>query len=260
MQRQAMLAKPAESGPLQIGFGAHPAALGADLPLLILGPCVIESEAHTLFMAEKIASIKKDLGINIVFKASFDKALSYMGFNEKDAMLGKPVDYVFIGSCTNGRIEDFRAFASVVKGRKKADNVTAWIVPGSHQVEKQIREEGIYDILTEAGFQLRQPGCSACLAMNDDKIPAGKYAVSTSNRNFEARDNALPTSGLASRRSRSRSAGRQCASSQDWKPGTAAGDPAYSAAFRRDQVKVWALAALLPFLITGGFKAFTALS
>jgi len=120
-------------------------------------------------------------------KASFDKALAYMGFNEQEQMLGKPVDYVFIGSCTNGRIEDFRAFATVVKGRKKSDNVTAWIVPGSHQVEKQIREEGIYDILTEAGFQLRQPGCSACLAMNDDKIPAGKYAVSTSNRNFEGR-------------------------------------------------------------------------
>lgn len=120
-------------------------------------------------------------------KASFDKALAYMGFHEKEAMLGKPVDYVFIGSCTNGRIEDFRAFASVVKGRKKAENVTAWIVPGSHQVESQIKEEGIYDILTEAGFQLRQPGCSACLAMNDDKIPTGKYAVSTSNRNFEGR-------------------------------------------------------------------------
>ncbi|MFT4023569.1 MAG: aconitase family protein [Flavihumibacter sp.] len=97
------------------------------------------------------------------------------------------VDYVFIGSCTNGRIEDFRAFASIVKGRKKAEHVTAWIVPGSHIVEQQIKEEGILDILTEAGFQLRQPGCSACLAMNDDKIPAGKYAVSTSNRNFEGR-------------------------------------------------------------------------
>jgi len=120
-------------------------------------------------------------------KASYDKSLNYMGFHEEEAMLGKKVDYVFIGSCTNGRIEDFRAFASIVKGRKKADTVTAWIVPGSHIVEQQIREEGIYDILTEAGFQLRQPGCSACLAMNDDKIPAGKYAVSTSNRNFEGR-------------------------------------------------------------------------
>jgi 3-isopropylmalate/(R)-2-methylmalate dehydratase large subunit len=94
---------------------------------------------------------------------------------------------VFIGSCTNGRIEDFRAFASIIKGRKKADHVTAWVVPGSHVVEAQIHAEGIYDILTEAGFALRQPGCSACLAMNDDKIPAGKYAVSTSNRNFEGR-------------------------------------------------------------------------
>lgn len=120
-------------------------------------------------------------------KASFEKSLNYMGFHENESMLGKKIDYVFIGSCTNGRIEDFRAFASVVKGRKKADHVTAWIVPGSHVVESQIREEGILDILNEAGFELRQPGCSACLAMNDDKIPAGKYAVSTSNRNFEGR-------------------------------------------------------------------------
>jgi len=120
-------------------------------------------------------------------KASYDKALNYMGFEENESMLGKKIDYVFIGSCTNGRIEDFRAFASIVKGRKKADHVTAWIVPGSHIVEKQIKEEGIYDILSDAGFELRQPGCSACLAMNDDKIPAGKYAVSTSNRNFEGR-------------------------------------------------------------------------
>ncbi len=119
--------------------------------------------------------------------SSYEKALNYMGFHEEDAMIGKKVDYVFIGSCTNGRIEDFRAFASVVKGRKKADSVTAWIVPGSHIVERQIKEEGILDILTEAGFELRQPGCSACLAMNDDKVPKGKYAVSTSNRNFEGR-------------------------------------------------------------------------
>jgi 3-isopropylmalate/(R)-2-methylmalate dehydratase large subunit len=120
-------------------------------------------------------------------KATYDKSLNYMGFHENESMLGKKIDYVFIGSCTNGRIEDFRAFASIVKGRKKADNVTAWVVPGSHIVEAQIKEEGILDILTEAGFELRQPGCSACLAMNDDKIPAGKYAVSTSNRNFEGR-------------------------------------------------------------------------
>lgn len=131
-------------------------------------------------------------------KASFDKSLAYMDFHEADNMIGKKVDYVFIGSCTNGRIEDFRAFASIVKGRKKADHVTAWIVPGSHIVEAQIKEEGILDILTEAGFQLRQPGCSACLAMNDDKIPAGKYAVSTSNRNFEGRQGPGARTMLAS--------------------------------------------------------------
>ncbi|HUP12855.1 MAG TPA: 3-isopropylmalate dehydratase large subunit [Niastella sp.] len=131
-------------------------------------------------------------------KATFDKSLAYMDFHEADNMIGKKVDYVFIGSCTNGRIEDFRAFASIVKGRKKADHVTAWIVPGSHIVEAQIKEEGILDILTEAGFQLRQPGCSACLAMNDDKIPAGKYAVSTSNRNFEGRQGPGARTMLAS--------------------------------------------------------------
>lgn len=120
-------------------------------------------------------------------EASYKKSLAYMGFAENEAIIGKHVDYVFMGSCTNGRIEDFRAFASIVKGRKKADNITAWLVPGSHIVESQIKEEGILDILNEAGFALRQPGCSACLAMNDDKVPAGKYAVSTSNRNFEGR-------------------------------------------------------------------------
>jgi 3-isopropylmalate/(R)-2-methylmalate dehydratase large subunit len=131
-------------------------------------------------------------------KASYEKSLDYMGFHEKDSMLGKKVDYVFIGSCTNGRIEDFRAFASIIKGKKKADHVIAWVVPGSHIVEQQIKEEGILDILTEAGFQLRQPGCSACLAMNDDKIPAGKYAVSTSNRNFEGRQGPGARTMLAS--------------------------------------------------------------
>ena len=131
-------------------------------------------------------------------KASFGKSLEYMGFHEAENMLGKKVDYVFIGSCTNGRIEDFRAFASIVKGRKKADHVTAWVVPGSHIVEQQIKEEGILDILTAAGFELRQPGCSACLAMNDDKIPAGKYAVSTSNRNFEGRQGPGARTMLAS--------------------------------------------------------------
>lgn len=120
-------------------------------------------------------------------KITFEKALNYMGFKPGEKLLGKPIDYVFLGSCTNGRIEDFRVFANYVRGKKKADNVTAWLVPGSWQVRKQIEAEGLDKILEEAGFELRQPGCSACLAMNDDKIPAGKYAVSTSNRNFEGR-------------------------------------------------------------------------
>lgn len=130
--------------------------------------------------------------------ASYTKSLNYMGFNEGDSMMGKKVDYVFIGSCTNGRIEDFRAFTSIVKGKKKADHITAWLVPGSHIVEAQIKEEGLLDILNKAGFTLRQPGCSACLAMNDDKIPAGKYAVSTSNRNFEGRQGPGSRTMLAS--------------------------------------------------------------
>ncbi len=120
-------------------------------------------------------------------KASFQKSLKYMGFEPGESLIGKTVDYVFLGACTNGRIEDFRAFASLVKGRKKADNVIAWLVPGSWKVDKQIREEGIDKIVEAAGFAIRQPGCSACLAMNDDKIPAGKLSVSTSNRNFEGR-------------------------------------------------------------------------
>lgn len=120
-------------------------------------------------------------------KKTFLKALDYMGFQPGDPIKGKKIDYVFVGSCTNGRIEDLRAVANFVKGKKKADNITAWIVPGSREVEKKAIEEGIVAILEEAGFKLRQPGCSACLAMNDDKIPAGKYAVSTSNRNFEGR-------------------------------------------------------------------------
>jgi len=119
--------------------------------------------------------------------ASFRKALGYMGLYPGEKMLGKKVDYVFVGSCTNGRLEDLRAFAMLVKGRRKAPDVTAWIVPGSRQVAEEARREGIAGLLAEAGFELRQPGCSACLAMNDDKIPAGKYAVSTSNRNFEGR-------------------------------------------------------------------------
>jgi len=120
-------------------------------------------------------------------KATYEKSLNYMGFHQGEEMIGKKIDFVFLGSCTNGRIEDFRAFTSIVKGRKKAEHVTAWLVPGSHQVRKAIENEGLLQTLVEAGFELREPGCSACLAMNDDKIPAGKYAVSTSNRNFEGR-------------------------------------------------------------------------
>ena len=120
-------------------------------------------------------------------QATFKQSMSYMGFEPGDQMIGKKIDYVFVGSCTNGRIEDLRTFCSFIKGKKKADHVTAWIVPGSRQVEKQAREEGLIQIMTDAGFIMRQPGCSACLAMNDDKIPAGKYSVSTSNRNFEGR-------------------------------------------------------------------------
>jgi 3-isopropylmalate/(R)-2-methylmalate dehydratase large subunit len=120
-------------------------------------------------------------------KITYEKSLNYMGYAPGELMAGKKVDFVFLGSCTNGRIEDFRQFTSFVKGKRKAANVTAWLVPGSKQVENQIRAEGLVEILEEAGFELRQPGCSACLAMNDDKIPEGKYSVSTSNRNFEGR-------------------------------------------------------------------------
>ena len=120
-------------------------------------------------------------------KISFSKSLNYMGFKPGQKLEGHPIDYVFLGSCTNGRIEDFRAFAKFVDGKHKAANVVAWLVPGSWKVDAQIREEGLDKILEKAGFEIRQPGCSACLAMNEDKVPAGKYAVSTSNRNFEGR-------------------------------------------------------------------------
>ena len=118
---------------------------------------------------------------------SFKKSLAYMNFEAGESLINKPINFVFIGSCTNSRIEDFRVAAKYIKGKKKADNVTAWLVPGSKQVEHQIIEEGLKTIFDDAGFELRQPGCSACLAMNDDKIPQGEYCVSTSNRNFEGR-------------------------------------------------------------------------
>ncbi len=119
--------------------------------------------------------------------ATFEKSLAYMGFKKGEQLLEKEINYVFIGSCTNSRIEDFRIAANYVKGKQKATNVTAWLVPGSQQVAKQITEEGLQEVFENAGFKLRQPGCSACLAMNDDKIPEGEYCVSTSNRNFEGR-------------------------------------------------------------------------
>ena len=131
-------------------------------------------------------------------EAGFEKALRYMGFKAGQKLLGTKVDYVFLGACTNGRIEDFRAFASLVKGRHKAADVVAWLVPGSWAVDKQIREEGLDKVLEAAGFEIRQPGCSACLAMNDDKVPAGKLAVSTSNRNFEGRQGPGSRTVLAS--------------------------------------------------------------
>jgi len=135
-------------------------------------------------ITEKIPTLES---IPEVGRISYSKSLEYMGYQPGEQLIGKKIDYVFLGSCTNGRIEDFRAFASLVKGKKKDPSVIAWIVPGSWYVNNQLKEEGIDKILIEAGFAIRQPGCSACLAMNDDKVPAGKYAVSTSNRNFEGR-------------------------------------------------------------------------
>lgn len=134
-------------------------------------------------ISEKIPSLK-NIKEN---KNNYLKSLNYMGYQPEERMIGKKIDYVFLGSCTNGRIEDFRAFASIIKGKKKSNEIIAWLVPGSHRVKSQIKKEGILKILNDAGFSLRQPGCSACLAMNDDKIPPGKYAISTSNRNFEGR-------------------------------------------------------------------------
>ena len=129
---------------------------------------------------------------------TFRKALEYMDLQPGESLKGHKVDYVFLGACTNGRIEDFRAFYSIVKGHKKAESVTAWLVPGSWEVRKQIESEGLDKRLAECGFEIRQPGCSACLAMNDDKIPSGKYSVSTSNRNFRGRQGPGSRTFLAS--------------------------------------------------------------
>ena len=131
-------------------------------------------------------------------KPNYIKALEYMGLEAGAPIRGQKVDYVFIGSCTNSRIEDLRLVAEFVKGKQKADGVEVWVVPGSKQVEQQAREEGIDKIFEAAGFQLRGPGCSACLGMNEDKIPAGKYCISTSNRNFEGRQGPRARTLLAS--------------------------------------------------------------
>ncbi len=131
-------------------------------------------------------------------QASFKKSLDYMGLEPGSALLGKPVDYVFIGSCTNARIEDLRLVASIVKGKKKAENVEVWVIPGSKQVEEQALKEGLNKVFEEAGFELRGPGCSACLGINEDKVPPGKYCISTSNRNFEGRQGPKSRTFLAS--------------------------------------------------------------
>jgi 3-isopropylmalate/(R)-2-methylmalate dehydratase large subunit len=131
-------------------------------------------------------------------RPSFSKSLEYMGLEAGSGLLGKPVDYVFIGSCTNARIEDLRLVADLVKGKKRAEGVEVWVIPGSKQVEQQAIQEGLDKIFTDAGFELRQPGCSACLGMNEDKVPAGKYCVSTSNRNFEGRQGPKSRTFLAS--------------------------------------------------------------
>jgi 3-isopropylmalate/(R)-2-methylmalate dehydratase large subunit len=136
--------------------------------------------------------------IDSAARESYEKSLAYMGFKAGSPISGRKVDYVFVGSCTNGRIEDLREVAQFVKGKKKAEHVTAWIVPGSKQVEEQAHKEGITETLEAAGFKLRQPGCSACLAMNDDKVPEGMLAVATSNRNFEGRQGPGSRTMLAS--------------------------------------------------------------
>lgn len=130
--------------------------------------------------------------------ASFKKSLEYMGLEPGASLLGKAIDYVFIGSCTNARIEDLRLVSNMVKGKTKAPNVEVWVIPGSKQVEQQAIKEGLNKVFEQAGFELRSPGCSACLGMNEDKVPAGKYCISTSNRNFEGRQGPKSRTFLAS--------------------------------------------------------------
>lgn len=147
-------------------------------------------------VTDRIPSVDELKEINE--QTSFKKSLEYMGLEPGSQILGKAVDYVFIGSCTNARIEDLRIVASMVKGKKKASNVEVWVVPGSKQVEEQAKKEGLDKIFEAAGFELRSPGCSACLGMNEDKVPAGKYCISTSNRNFEGRQGPKSRTFLAS--------------------------------------------------------------
>jgi 3-isopropylmalate/(R)-2-methylmalate dehydratase large subunit len=149
--------------------------------------------------------ITADIPSGSSFKAAnqrdnFISALDYMGLTERQGqpLLGHPVDYVFLGSCTNARIEDFRAIADVIRGHKKAENVRVFVVPGSAQVAKELASEGLNQIFADAGFDVRDAGCSACLGMNEDKIPAGKYCVSTSNRNFQGRQGQGARTFLAS--------------------------------------------------------------
>ena len=120
-------------------------------------------------------------------KAAFEKALAYMGLEAGQSLLGKKVDVVFIGSCTNSRISDLRLAASVLKGNKVADGLRLMVVPGSQDVKKQAEQEGLDKIFKEAGGEWREAGCSFCIAMNGDNLLPGQYAVSTSNRNFEGR-------------------------------------------------------------------------
>jgi len=119
--------------------------------------------------------------------AGIERALDYMGLEPGQKLQDVKIDRVFVGSCTNGRIEDVRAVADVVKGRKVADHVTAWVVPGSGLVKAQAEDEGLDQILIDAGFDWREPGCSMCLAMNADKLGPQERCASTSNRNFEGR-------------------------------------------------------------------------
>jgi 3-isopropylmalate/(R)-2-methylmalate dehydratase large subunit len=135
-------------------------------------------------ISDKIPSLES---IDASSRSSYQQALDYMDVKPGKPLKGHRIDWVFLGSCTNGRIEDLRDFANLIKGKKKAPHVKDLIVPGSKQVEKQAIAEGLDKILTEAGFTFRQPGCSACLAMNEDKIPEKQYCISTSNRNFEGR-------------------------------------------------------------------------